>query len=56
MEKRRCAYCGKMFDKYEIIYVEGKPFCPKHYSEAEMMTVEEQIDDDEDNNDENLKL
>jgi hypothetical protein len=31
MEKRTCAYCGKEFDKRDIIYVEGNPYCLKHY-------------------------
>ena len=54
MEKRTCAFCGKEFDKREIIYVEGNPYCLKHYSEAEMMTVEEKYDDDEDDEDEEI--
>jgi len=54
MEKRICAYCGKEFDKHEIIYVEGKSYCQKHYSEAEMMTVEEGYDDEEDDKDEEI--
>lgn len=54
MKKRICAYCGKKFDKHEIIYVEGKSFCQKHYSEAEIMTVEEGYDDEEDDKDEEI--
>ncbi len=55
MEKRKCAYCGKMFDKQEIIYVEGKPFCQKHYTEAEMMTIEEGYEDEADDEAEEIK-
>ena len=47
MRKIQCAFCGKYFDRQEITYVEGKPFCQKHYTEAEMMTVEEKYEDEE---------
>ena len=48
MGKIKCSYCGKKFDKDDIIYVEGHPYCPKHYREAETMAaVDDGFEDDE---------
>ena len=34
--------------------MEGKPFCQKHYTEAEMMTVEEGYEDEADDEEEEI--
>ncbi len=52
MGRKECAYCGKKFDKDDITYVEGKPYCQKHYTEAEAMAaVDDGYDDDEEDSD-----
>ena len=52
MGRKKCAYCGKKFDKDDLTYVEGKPYCQKHYSEAEAMAaVDDGYDDDEEDSD-----
>ena len=49
MGRKKCAYCGKKFDKDDLTYVEGKPYCQKHYTEAESMAaIDDGYDDDAD--------
>ncbi|MHA1724034.1 MAG: LIM domain-containing protein [Promethearchaeota archaeon] len=31
-----CMYCGREIKEEEAIYVEGEPYCPDCYSEAEI--------------------
>ena len=52
MGKIKCSYCSKEFDEDDIIYVEGKPYCQKHYREGEALAaVDDGYDNDEEDSD-----